>query len=238
MKSLRTAALVAGLAAFAPTSHAAFSSAITSYDAGGYGQNTSVNYVDGIRFRPNQDIYVQELGFFDRDSNGLLRSYKVGIVDPASNILGSVMVPSDTAGRLDGPFDPGGLTISNGGFRYVALPEQLHLTAGNTYALVALVTRTATDELPSAVVTFNPLLTFSGTGLGGFFDCRLAASGTGCPTTATQISELRYPTQYSSSSRYLNFTFTITPVPLPAAAWLMVPAVAALGMTRRRTTTL
>ncbi len=234
MKSLCTAVLLGGLAAFASTSDAALSTALTSYDAGGYGQNTSVNFVEGFRFRPNQDIYVQELGFFDRDSNGLLRSYKVGIVDPASNILGSVVVPSGTAARLDGPFDPGGLTISNGGFRYMALPEQLHLTAGSTYALVALITRTTTDELPAAVVTFNPLITFSGAGLGAFFDCRLAATGTGCSTTAPQITDLRYPTQYSSGSRYLNFTFTTTPVPLPAAAWLMIPAVGALGAMRRR----
>ena len=65
-------------------------------------------------------------------------------------------------------------------------------------------------------------------------DCRLAPTGTGCSTTAPQITDLRYPTQYSSGARFLNFTFTTTPVPVPAAAWLMAPALAALGRARRR----
>lgn len=234
MHSLPIAALVAGLALATSPACAALSTAVTAIDANGYGQNTNVNYVDGFRFRPNEDLYVQELGFFDANGNGLLRSYKVGIVAPDSTILGSVIVPAGTTARLDGPFDPTA-PLLNSGFRYEPLAEQLHLVAGNTYALVALITRTTTDEIVySPAISYNPAITVSGTGLGGFMDCRLAATGTGCSTTAPQISDLRYPTQYASGARFLNFTFTTTPVPLPAAAWLMLPAVAALGWTRRR----
>lgn len=213
----RLAALTAISLAFASVpAEAASLLAITAMDATGYGANLSVNVVEGWRFRPNEDVLVQEVGFYDSYADGLIRTYKVGIVAPDNSVLGSAIIPSGTAGRLDGPYDPGGPALGGSGFRYTALAAPVRLTAGNTYAVVAFITRGNTDPMPSPnTITYNtPYLTVSGTGLGGFFDC--SVSNGPCYTTIPQIPDLRYPTKYSSSSRYVNFTFT-SAVPLPAA---------------------
>ncbi len=234
MNSNGIAAFACTLALLAPASHAATAFAITAFNANGFGKNLTVNVVEGFRFRPNQDIYVQEVGFYDSFSNGLIRSYKVGIVAPDNTILGSAIIPAGTAGRLDGPNDPGGDLLS-GAFRYTALDTPLHLVSGGTYALAAFIPLGPTDEFPgSPVVSYNNLLTVSGPGLGAFFDCRLASSG-GCRTPPTpQIPDLRYPSQFSSGARYLNFTFMTAPVPLPASGTLMAGALAIIAMARAR----
>ncbi|MBL8224655.1 MAG: hypothetical protein JNM50_04935 [Chromatiales bacterium] len=237
MTNRKTGLLAGVIACIALPAQASTLTAITAISANGYGQNTSVNTVEGFRFRPNEDLFVHELGFFDSFSNGLIRAYTVGIVLPDNTIVASVSVPAGTAGRLDGPVNSnaGGL-LGGSAFRYAALPQPVQLTAGTTYALVALVTRTTTDELPFPdSVTYSDRITVAGAGLGGFFDCRLAAVGTGCPTNATQITQLRWPTQYASGSRYVNFTFSV--VPLPAALPLLGTAVgllAPVALRRRR----
>lgn len=101
----------------APQGEAASLPAITAMDANGYGSNFSVNVVEGWRFRPDEDIFVLEAGFQARYANGLIRTYKVGIVAPDNTVLGSAIIPSGTAGRLDGPFDPGRLDLAGSGFR-------------------------------------------------------------------------------------------------------------------------
>jgi hypothetical protein len=225
MKNKLVGLAVGALLFVALPASASMSFAVTAFNANGFGQNTSVNFVEGFRFRPNQDIFVQEVGFYDSFSNGLIKSYKVGIVAPDNTILGSAIVPAGTGGRLDGPVDPGGDLLS-GAFRYAALESPLHLISGNTYALVALITRTTTDQLPGTpIITYNNLLTVSGADLGGFFDCSVTNGP--CSDKITQISDIRYPTKFSSGSRYLNFTFT--PVPLPAAFPLFAMGLGVMG---------
>ncbi len=133
----------------APQGEAASLLAITAMDANGYGSNLSVKAVEGWRFRPNEDIFVHEAGFQARYANGLIRAYKVGIVAPNNTVLGSAIVPSGTAGRLDGPFDPGRPDLAGSGFRYVALEAPLRLTAGHTYAVVGFISKGNTDPMPS-----------------------------------------------------------------------------------------
>lgn len=235
MNSVYKSLFLGALLTVALPTQAAMSFAVTAFNANGFGKNASVNFVEGFRFRPNQDIFVQEVGFYDSFSDGLIKSYKVGIVAPDNTILGSAMVPSGTGGRLDGPLDPGGDLLS-GAFRYATLGSPLHLISGNTYALVALITRTTTDEMPgSPVIAYNNLLTVSGPGLGGFFDCSVTNGP--CFTNIAQISDLRYPTKFASSSRYLNFTFTTSPIPLPASIFLFGSALGGVAFMRRLSTT-
>jgi hypothetical protein len=237
MKNRITGLLAGVIACIALPAEAATLTAITAISANGYGQNLGVSTVEGFRFRPNEDLFVNELGFFDSFSDGFIRTYQVGIVLPDNTIVASVTIPSGTTGRLDGPVNSntGGL-LGGSAFRYVALPAPVQLTAGTTYALVALITKGSTDPLPFPdSVTYSDRITVAGAGLGGFFDCRLAATGTGCPTNATQITQLRWPTQYASSSRYVNFTFSV--VPLPAALPLLGTAIgllAPVALRRRR----
>lgn len=237
MKNRKSIVLAGLLACMVLPAHSATLSAITAISANGFGKDTNVNSVTGFRFRPNEDLFVHEVGFFDSFSDGLIKAYTVGIVLPDNTIVASVSVPAGTAGRLDGPVNSNttGL-LAGSAFRYAALPEPVRLTAGNTYALVALVTRFTTDELPVPdSVTYSDRITVAGAGLGGFLDCRLAATGTGCPSNATQITQLRWPTQFPSSSRYVNFTFSV--VPVPAALPLLGTALgvlAPLALRRRR----
>lgn len=235
MKTLKRSLILLSSLLVAAPSWAAMQMAISSMDATGYGQNLTSNLVEGWRFSPKEDIVVHELGFFDADANGLARSYKLGIVKPDHTILGSVIVPTGTGGRLDAPFDPAGM-LSGSGFRYVALAAPLTLTAGNVYAIAAYITAGTTDPMPfSPAITYaTDYLTVSGTGLGGFFDCSLSNVG-GC-SNSPGIPDLRYPTRFASSGRYVNFSFT--PVPVPAALPLLVSGLCLVwGAKRSRSTT-
>jgi len=172
-----------------------------------------------MRFKPTTDIYVQELGFFDSFSDGLSHPYKVGIVNTAGTILDSVLVPGAGGGRLDGPFDPGGI-LGGSGFRYTALSAPLHLVAGTTYAAVALITVGSSDPIPFSFPpppgTPNPLIGF----LGEFSTC--CTSG---------VTDLRYPTGLSGGYE-VNFIFTteLNPVPLPAALPLFATGLGVMGL--------
>jgi hypothetical protein len=68
-------------------------------------------------------VYVNQLGYVDRDRDGLNVSHQVGIWDQSGTLLGSVTVPAGTNGALIGDF------------RYGSLDAIITLQPNSTYAL-------------------------------------------------------------------------------------------------------
>ncbi len=201
------------LALFTTASHST-TVAINSINAGGSGLSTGSTVIEGFHFRPNQDIFVQELGYFDSFSDGLIRSYSMGIVATDDTILASTIVPAGTAGRLGGPTDPGG-SLAGSRYRFASLDSPLALDAGVTYAVVALFTPGPLDPIPlSPAFTTDGAITF----LGGFFNL----SG---------VTGLGFPDDFPSTALAVNFTFTteLNAVPLPAALPLYGTGLAIMG---------
>ena len=74
----------------------------------------------------SSDLIVTQLGIWDNNSDGLIQGHDAGIWNwDTSQLLGSVTIPSGTAGTLIGEF------------RYVALTTPVYLSAGSTYVFGA-----------------------------------------------------------------------------------------------------
>jgi hypothetical protein len=78
----------------------------------------------GIRFSPNENIVVTEVGVFDSRSPGLVDSHDIGLWTDTGTLLASTTVPAGTGSPL----------IE--GFHFVAISPVL-LTGGDTYRLGA-----------------------------------------------------------------------------------------------------
>ena len=198
--SFLVAALLSALPQ-AATSEMAF----TTFDSGGFGSNFCCWVVEGFTFTPNVDIFVTEMGMFDGTSNGvgLSRAYTLGIVATDDTVLGQTVVPAGTAAPLEGPFDPGGLQAGSG-FRYAPLVGgPLALSANVTYAAALVSAPGQSDAIPGAPgVTVNSAIAF----LGSAIDC-----------CGAENNSLRFPDEFVSIDLAINFKFTTTLVPLPAA---------------------
>jgi len=196
--------------------------AFSSFDSGGYGSGSGVWVVEGFQFMPNVDIFVTELGFFDGTSNGvgLMRSYSMGIVAPDGTVLGETVVPAGTAAPLEAPFDTAGLQAGSG-FRYAPLDGgPLALTAGSTYALAVVLAPGQPDPIPlSPTIAVDPAITYLGNGA----DC-----------CGSENNHLLYPDEFAFSDLGVNFQFTTTLVPVPAALWLFGSALLGLVGVKRR----
>jgi len=81
------------------------------------------NKVHGYEFQVTQAISVTALGFWDSSQDGLGSTHDVGLWLLDQTPLGSVTVPSGTAGTLDGDF------------RYASLGAAVVLSPGNTYVI-------------------------------------------------------------------------------------------------------
>ena len=159
---------------------------------------------------------MTELGFFDGTSNGvgLIRSYSMGIVAPNGTVLGDTVVPAGTAAALEAPFDPGGLQAGSG-FRYAPLSGgPLGLTAGSTYALAVVMAPGQPDPIPlTPSIAVDPAITY----LGSRADC-----------CGAENNHLLYPDEFTFGDLAVNFKFTTTLVPVPAALWLFGSALLGL----------
>jgi len=91
-----------------------------TFSGGGTSNNTNDNR--GWSFTANQNIMVDELGFFDNGSDGLVSSHNVGIWSISGSLITSATVPSGTAGILQS------------GFRFVDISD-VQLYAGQTYVI-------------------------------------------------------------------------------------------------------
>jgi len=78
----------------------------------------------GWEFTLNSDVTVTQLGFYDKDQDGLVQAHMVGIWDTSENLLISGTVPGGTSAPL------------LNGFRYQAITPAT-LASGGTYIIGA-----------------------------------------------------------------------------------------------------
>jgi hypothetical protein len=82
-----------------------------------------VNESVGNSFTVNQNIWVQSLGIWDENSDGLVNAYNVSLFDDNQLLLSGASVFSGTSSRLED------------GSRWTYLSEAIMLTVGKTYTL-------------------------------------------------------------------------------------------------------
>lgn len=198
--------------------------AFPAFEVTGTGAFSASWAVTGFTFRPNVDIWVTAIGVFDGPSNGvgLARGYTAGIVALDDTVLGQAVIPSGVVAPLEAPFDSGGLQ-AGGGFRYAAFDSgAVALSANTVYAAAVVVPPGGSDPIPlSPLTAVDPAITF----ITRAADCCGAENNT-----------LRLPDEFVFSDLFVNFRFSTTPVPLPAALPLLLSALAAVGIfsARRR----
>jgi len=87
------------------------------------------NFMQGYDFVPTTNQSLTALGFWDEGSNGLPRSFQVGLwLTATQTLLASAVI--DNAD----PIDPS-VTIANGQYRYETLASPVALSSGTTYTL-------------------------------------------------------------------------------------------------------
>lgn len=87
------------------------------------------NFMQGYDFVSNTNQSLTALGFWDEGSNGLPRSFQVGLWATATQTLLATVTIDNTD-----PLDPS-VTIANGQYRYETLGSAVALTSGTTYTL-------------------------------------------------------------------------------------------------------
>lgn len=224
MRNLRSVVKVLVLAVLmlALGNPAAFAAAVSFTAADVTGNYSSDhNRVVGWEFTTNSAIIVTELGFYDANADGLVESHDVGLYTIGGTLLVSGTVLSGTAGTLDGMF------------RYVDVADT-PLAANGTFVIGALILGTSSshqgdlwtwyDEVVGVNVinpTIDPTISMYGPG-GTRFNC--------CSDTT-----LTFPaTRGDMRTAFLGPNFQLTPVPVPATAWLFGSGVVGLLGFRRR----
>jgi hypothetical protein len=173
----------------------------------------------GWAFTPTSDIAVTDLGFFDRNGNGLAIPHSVGIWDAITHhLLASATVPAGTTAPLQD------------NFRYVSIPQTL-LTEGQSYVIGANnAQNNGHNEALAlqATMTVNPSITF------------LGYQWIHSTTDPTFGDSLRFPTNahFQNSAFGPNFHFTAaTPEPWSALVWMALGcAGVGAGLHRQRRT--
>ncbi|MCB1797291.1 MAG: hypothetical protein KDI67_00270 [Gammaproteobacteria bacterium] len=160
-------------------------------------------------------IRVDSLGVFDDDGDGISGSLTVGIFD-LSDVSSGPLVSATISGSDD---------LLVGSFRFNDVTP-LILGPGN-YSVVAF--GFGADNNANENVADIPLVTNDGGGLIDFVNSRF---GTGpFPTTTTVDS---YACSGSPEACFGAGTFTFSPVPIPAAAWLFASALGIFGYLGKR----
>jgi len=143
-----------------------------------------VNTTRGWRFTVNEEIQVEELGFWDSGLDGLSQPHPVGIWRDADQaLLTTATVPDSTAAPLEGTF------------RWVST-EPVTLTPGNTYVIGAYWLSGSPD-------------TRLGLGENTVFDSRVTVTGgRGINTTG-----LSFPPPAVNIELNANFRAVVAPIP-------------------------
>ncbi len=177
---------------FLPLAGQASTVAVDVTDDGSYVGNSS--FISGWSFSVNQSIEITELGFIDRNLNGLNESHDVGIFDSSQSLIISTTVPVGTAATLDGFY------------RYDSVTPYT-LTPGEEYRIFTRVITNYSsggDAIPTRNVVYSPAsqinvinTEYHGVNAGGLFYVTNSTAGTTIMTG--------------------NFKFNLlSPVPIPA----------------------
>lgn len=179
---------------------------VITFDEGTGSNGTNQGQSVGWQFDVLVPFSVTAVGWFDEGQNGLVTSHQVGIWNPAGVLLASAVVPGGLAGTLDGQY------------RMVALGSALNLAVGSGYIVGGLNSSANTERLAFNVTQLvDPRIryvdgTFSD--LNGVFE---------------------RPTQFTASTTGVyGPMFAIDAVPEPSSVLLVIPALAALYLRRKK----
>jgi hypothetical protein len=166
----------------------------------------------GWKFSVSDPTSVEALGAYDSGQDGLTGTAQVGLwLATGGDPIVQATVPSGTAGSLDGHF------------RFAPIAPTL-LTPGTEYIVGSYLS----GELATAL--------FGGNGIVdprvNVIDVRYSPFG----SAAFEFPGLTDPG--TDGAAFLGSNFQLTPVPLPAAAWLFVSGVAGLAAWARRRATI
>ena len=212
--------VVSGLAMLAATMASATAGSFSAVDLDPSTAFFSVvsNGTFGWDFTPTSDITVTDLGFFDRDNDGLAVPHFVGIWDASENLLTSAVVASGTAAPLEH------------NFRYVPITP-ITLFSGQSYVIGANnpenYGHNETFALELGAISFDSSIVFIGQ--------RWVQQAGINPTFGDTLS---YPINFYPQNSFFgpNFQFEQAAVPEPSSFALLGIGVclAGIGFAGRR----
>lgn len=174
----------------------------------------------GQDFQVNEAVTVSALGAFDSNADGFVSTITVSLfnlADTTSALATSVF--SGLAGSLDGQY------------RYQSITD-LTLDPG-TYSVVA-VGYSSVETNGNNNVSAIPLSANDGAGLISFVDSRFGFNVSAFPTLTTvgnsPCSGAQETCFAAGSFQFVSEDVQVSPVPLPAAGWMLV--VGLLGLSR------
>jgi hypothetical protein len=207
-----------------------FSQDILHENGGALGTQDERYPVVGWSFMPTQDLYLNSLGLWDQDvEKRHSESHLVGIWDANRNLLASVSIAEPVGSS------PGMVTGSYGAqYHFESLTAPLLLKKDTVYYVAAtLFAGTPSrggefDDFASVTAAEAPSYQFT-------VDGNIAFLSNAYGRTNNINNMLVFPDQVDGVSTYLvGANIDVTPVPLPAAAWLFGPGLVALVGARRR----
>ncbi len=163
----------------------------------------------GWKFTVNEPATVHALGVYDDSiQDGLVNSAQVGLwLAAGGDPIAQTIIPTGTAAPLDGHF------------RFAPITPTL-LAPGTEYIVGSYLD----GELATTYFGGNGVVDPRVTVIDGRFTST-EETGFGFPDITDGISQ---------GSAFLGANFQLTPVPLPAAAWLFASGAAGLGMFMRK----
>lgn len=208
------------MAAILMVATSAFSAPIPAI--GGFNSATTTtdttSFSNGWDFTTDTPITVNSLGYLDAGANGLTGSHEVGVYDSSGQPLRTAIVPSGTAGILDGCF------------RYVDLTTPITLQPGEIYTIAAVSNGGSGAD---AYVADRPAAFTTGQGI------TVIANRTSPSTTV-----LTYPTVSNTDADQgffgPNFTFEApsqngrAAIPEPSVAVLLLMGIFGSALYRRK----
>jgi len=174
------------------------------------------NFMQGYEFVPTADLSLTALGFWDGGSNGLPRSFQVGLWERDTTAL----LASATIDNLDA-LDTS-LTVAGGQWRYESVGP-VALTSGTSYVLAFQVGSVNLDVVDTLSLQHSTLITSP------------LISVPNVRPSSSNVGSFIFPTisftPYEVGNVNAQFE-AISVVPLPAAAWMAVPMLGGLGITQ------
>jgi len=165
-------------------------------------------WTQGWKFSVNSPYAVESLGVYDSGQNGLVGSAQVGLwLATGGSPLVEAIVPSGTSAELDGHF------------RFTSIAPTI-LNPGTEYIVGSYLSGELATALFGGNGTVDPHITV--------IDARYSPTGVFAFPELTDLG--------SEGAAFLggNFRGSVSPVPLPAAAWLFGSGVAGLIRLARR----